>query len=522
MTPRLWILVIFLVLLTGLRLLLASQTELTPGEAYYYLWTQHPGIGYFSGGPGVAIAILAGTALFGHSELGVRLFSPFLGLGISLILFFFARQLYRERIGFWSAVALNLTPVFNLNAVLMTPEILALFFWTAGLVSFWFAIQQSRLSLWALSGAMIGCGFLSSYNNALQLLSVLIFLVLMPKYRVEFRRPGVYVLFGVFALFLSPPLIWNQQHDWIGLVSLSSERFLEDRVRHFSGFVEFVGQLLIIYSPIFFIALIATLLAFIPKTFRSSKINFLLSFSWPPLLAYSVFGFGRGIEPGSTAPAFISLSLLACVWCLDILPSGRPSKVLAAVGLAVGAIVSLLMLDSDLLRRAGLPLPYRNDALTHRLGWKTAAEEIDRFRSDFEQKLGEPVFLIGNDYRTAAILSFYLPHPRLEEPGHPPVYIPESQDIQNEFSFWPRYDEFVEPADKSEVNSLFSEQAGVNNFINRTALYITDAAEQTPPQNLQNSFTRWELVRRFQVSRRRQPLREFRIFACYQYQTLPL
>ncbi|MBV9274149.1 MAG: glycosyltransferase family 39 protein [Verrucomicrobia bacterium] len=522
MTPRIRILLIFLVLLTGLRLLLASQTELTPDEAYYYLWAQHPGVGYFSAGPGVAVAVLAGTALLGPSELGVRLFSPLLGLGVSLIFFFFARHLYRERLAFWSVVALNLTPVFNLDSLLMTPGILALFFWTAALLCFWFAIQRSGIWLWALSGALIGCGFLSSYNNALQLLSVLIFLVLMAKYRIEFRRPGVYVLFGVFALSLLPPLIWNQQHDWIGLISLSSESFLKDRVRHFSGFVEFVTQLLILYSPLFFIALIATLVAFIPKTFRSSKISFLLSFSWPVLAAYALFGFGRGLAPGETAPAFVSLGLLACVWYLDVLPSGRSSRALAAIGLAVAAMFTLFILDPDLLQRVGLPISYANHPSAHRLGWKTAAEEIGRFRSDFEQKLGEPVFLIGNDYRTAAVLSFYLPHPRVEEPGHPPIYIPESQDIQNEFSFWPRYDEFVEPADKSEVNSLFSEQAGVNNFINRTALYISDAAEQTPPQNLQNSFTRWELVRHFQLSRRHQPLREFRIFACYQYQTLPL
>jgi hypothetical protein len=62
----------------------------------------------------------------------------------------------------------------------------------------------------------------------------------------------------------------------------------------------------------------------------------------------------------------------------------------------------------------------------------------------------------------------------------------------------------------------------VNPFINRTALYITDSPDETPPQNLQNSFTRWELVDHFEVDRRHEPVHEFRIFACYQYQTLPL
>ncbi len=58
--------------------------------------------------------------------------------------------------------------------------------------------------------------------------------------------------------------------------------------------------------------------------------------------------------------------------------------------------------------------------------------------------------------------------------------------------------------------------------LNRTALYITDHGDGSPPQALQNSFTRWELVALFQLDRRGLPLREIRVFACYQYQTLPL
>ena len=76
-------------------------------------------------------------------------------------------------------------------------------------------------------------------------------------------------------------------------------------------------------------------------------------------------------------------------------------------------------------------------------GWRTLAEAVGKVRSDFEKQTGKTVFLIADERDRASELAFYLPDRRVEGPGHPPVYIPESQDMVNQFSFWPRYDEFV-------------------------------------------------------------------------------
>ena len=67
---------LFLVLLTGLRLAYIGRVELTPDEAYYQMWSERLDWGYYSKGPGVAVAIRAGTALFGPTEFGVRFLSP--------------------------------------------------------------------------------------------------------------------------------------------------------------------------------------------------------------------------------------------------------------------------------------------------------------------------------------------------------------------------------------------------------------------------------------------------------------
>ena len=70
-----WILFLFLIVLTCIRLVWGAFSELLPDEAYYYLWAQHPSVGYYSDGPGIAFSILVGTSIFGHFTASL-LFGP--------------------------------------------------------------------------------------------------------------------------------------------------------------------------------------------------------------------------------------------------------------------------------------------------------------------------------------------------------------------------------------------------------------------------------------------------------------
>ena len=517
----------FLLVATAARLFLASSSELSPDEAYYALWAQHPDISYYSKGPGVAMAILASTSLFGQTEFGVRFFSPLLGLGTSLAVYLLARRLLKEKVAFWSVISLNLVPIFNVGSIAMTIDPLSIFFWTVALYTFWLALEHSPKGFlfWPLTGALIGLGFLCKYTNAFQLFSIVFFLIAVPKHRVEFKRPGIYFLFLFFVPFLLPPFIWNQQHEWITLEHLSESGGLDRSFAlRFSQVAQFVGAHFGVYSPLLFAGLMIALFGSIRKAFQNSKVCFLLSFSWPVLLTYLVLSLQKVGEPNWTAPGFVSLGILGTWWWTSATRNNRVAGGACLAALIVAGLTTLAALNTDSLRMIGIPLSYRLDPSSRLRGWETVTEEVERFRSDFEKKLGQKVFLIGNKYQTASMLSFYLKDKQPEGPGHPPVYIPESQDIQNQFSFWPRYDEFTAPDEKSSPapSGYFTEEAGVNRFVDRSALFITDRPDNDPPPNLQNAFNRCELVAVFDLERRNLPLRQIRVFACYQYQTLPL
>jgi 4-amino-4-deoxy-L-arabinose transferase-like glycosyltransferase len=525
MKVRLFLLLGFLLLLTGIRWWLSANLELSPDESYHYLWSQHPDVSYYSKGPGVALAILAGTSIFGSTEFGVRFLSPLLGLCTSIIVYLLGRKLSREKVAFWSVLGLNLLPLFNLESVFMTVNSLSIFFWAGALYAFWLAIERSpRFSIfWPLTGIMIGLGFLCKYENALALVSVLLFLLVVPKYRSELRRPNFYVLLLCFTPFLAPPILWNLQHDWLGLDQMSNQAILNAlftiRLSHLS---ESFGAQLALYSPLLLICLLIALFGSIRKAFQNSKVCLVLTFSWPILFIYMIIALHQVSDPGWTAPAFIGLGILASHYWLQAANQRALVRGLCLAALGLSGLQASLAMNTNLMRTIGIPFPYGLDPSSRRQGWKTIAEAIDRFRAQFENKLGTKVFMIGNEYQTSSMLSFYLKDKGSEGPGHPPVYIPESQDIQNEFSFWPRYDEFVEADPSSKRDTTFTEEAGVNPFIDRTALYITDRPEAVPPQNLQGAFTRCELVAVYELARNDLPRRQIRIFACYQYQTLPL
>ncbi len=515
----------FLAALTLLRLVTASQMELIPDESYYYLWAQHPALSYYSKGPGVAMAIRASTALLGATELGVRLFSPLLSLGTSLLLFFLGRRLYGEAVGIWTAVAINVIPIFQAGGLLMTIDPLSIFFWAAALCTCWLALEYNGpfTWYWPFTGLLIGLGFLAKYTNAMQILSIFLLLAATPRYRREFSRPGFYAMLAVFGACTVPVFVWNSQHAWITLLHLRARGNLDSRFAiHPGELLLFLGAHAVVYSPLIFAGMLFALWRALTGRVHL-KSRFLLFFSVPLLLLYAVLALKKAGEPNWTAPAFLSLGILTVAfWYERARESPRVSQ-WAVAALATGIAMSLVIINPDLLRKAGIALPYAWDPSARARGWTTTALAVAGARQKFEAASGKPAFLIGNRYQTSASLSFYLPEKRVEGRGHPPVYIPESQDFENQFSFWPRYDEFVPPPPGSKPPDAYdTEEPAVNLFVGRDALFITDKPNESPDTAIKYGFERVDILAVYEIYRRGLPLRTLSVFACRNYRTRSL
>jgi 4-amino-4-deoxy-L-arabinose transferase-like glycosyltransferase len=522
-TRAVWL---FILALTAIRLSMLATTDLEFDEAHYWMWSERLAPAYFSKGPAIAFAIRASTAVFGPNEFGVRFFSPLLAAGTSLLLFYFGRRLFNATAGLWAVIALNVTPIFNIGAFVMTIDALSIFFWLAAMVTFWFALEKSpQFSwYWPLTGLLIGLGFLSKYTNALELVSIVLVLSLAPRFRPEFKRPGFYLMVGAFALCTVPPIVWNKQHAWVTLSHLRSRGGIEGGFGfHPVEVFAFIGEHFLAYSPFLFLALAWGVIGSWRRVNQQFKVLFLMWFGLPMFLFYLLLSLNKAAAPNWDGLAFLSFGLLAIYYWWKRLEASPILRLSAGIAVLVGLTMSAVALDTDLLHVAGYKFQ-RSDPSNRMRGWKSATGALETIRNDLETKLGEKLFLIADARDRASEISFYLRDKRPEGPGHPPAYIPESQDMVNQFSFWPRYDEFVElkPGATRQESEVYTEENGINLFVGRDALFIRDGDKQRVPHNIKAGFQTTELVGTIQVSRYGKPLRTWQVFLCRNYRTLPL
>ena len=522
-TRAVWL---FLAVLTAIRFSLLATTDLSFDEAHYWMWSERLAPAYFSKGPGIAFIIRASTAVFGANEFGVRFFSPVLAAGTSLLLFYFARRLFGAIAGLWAVIGLNATPIFNIGAVVMTIDAPSIFFWMAAMFTFWLALEKSPSFswYWPLTGLLIGLGFLCKYTNAFELVSVLVVLALVPRLRREFKRPGVYLLIGMFLLCTIPPIIWNAEHAWITVAHLRSRGSLD------SGFgfrqtevLSFLGQHFIVYSPLLFLALTWGVIASSRRINQQFKVLFLMWFGLPVFGFYLLLSINKSAAPNWDGLAFFGFGLVATYFWWKRVQTSFFYRVSASVAVLGGLVMSVVALNTDSLRVAGYQLP-RSDPSDRMRGWKSATEALEKIRNDLEAQLGEKLFLIADARDRASEISFYLRDKRVEGPGHPAAYIPESQDMVNQFSFWPRYDQFVElTSDIQRPDSeVYTEENGINLFVGRDALFIRAGEKGRVPRNIQAAFQSNELVGTIEVSRYGKAIRVWQVFLCRGYKTLPL
>ena len=584
----------FLIVLTVLRLVYIAQVGLLPDEAYYHEWSQRLDWWYFSKGPGIALIMRAGTALFGHTEFGIRFFAPLFGLGTTLLVHWLARRIYDARVAFWTVIVMSVTPIFNAGALLMTIDAPSIFFWAASLCTLWLALEKSPAFSWwwALTGILTGLGFLCKMTNAAFFASAILLLAMTARFRGELLRGGFWTMLLAFLPFTVPGAMWNQARGWPTTSHLAARGGLDAPWWDFDfgAFGEFVAFQFGVYSPLIFFTMLMALVATTWPSFRrwavaaqrafarlpaclgsawvrwlllvllllglwmagsffestlpnrfaalvvvvaalifigvrkeatnvQWKSRFLSAFALPLLLAYVWIALHHKCEPNWTAPASVSLIILTVAYGLDRVVKGiRGARTFTALALALGALISIVAVNSDILRAAGIPLSYDRDPSARLRGWSEAARKVDEFRQTIEKQSGQKVFLIANSYGTAAALSFYLPEKRIESPGHPPVYVPESPVPENQFHFWGRYDEYEERKVPVINDQEDSKEYGVSRFAGRTALYITDRPwDETPPEVLMRTFERWERKTVFEFSQGGLPLREIRVFVCYRY-----
>jgi 4-amino-4-deoxy-L-arabinose transferase-like glycosyltransferase len=464
---------------TVFRFFYANWLPILPDETYYLQWARHLDASYLSKGPAIAYTIAAGTAIFGTKNLGVRFFAVLLSAGTAWQIYLLARRWYDDITGLVAVLISGVVPIYAVGAVIMTIDPLSAFFWVWAANCFSRALQKHGLLNWTLAGFAVGCGFLAKYLNALELVSFLAFLLIVPSRRRQLARPGFWVMLLVTALCTTPVLAWNWRHDWIGFGNLMNRG-------HLGGggpfgisvgtFLNFLGMQAVVMSPFLFISMLASIFISFARKFsrhdgsRNEGEILLLLLFLPVFVMYLVLSWHVHCEPNWPAVSYLSLLvILASHWRKMLLVRKR-SQPWIIITFTFAWLQTLLMQDT-----ASLPLPPKLDPMSRVAGWPEIAAHLGELRDSEHAGV-----IIADAYKEAGVLSFYLP-------SQPFVYTLRHTPPANQYDLWPGY-----PS-------------------NLRAIWITGETSTYALQHDFNSITR---IERDIVYFRGRPFREYDVYVC--------
>jgi len=270
---------IFLLIASVIRIILSILFPLTADESYYWLWSKHLSLSYVDHPP--MVAYLNFLTTFGTENLlTLRLGVVFITLLVSILIYFIARDIFNEKVAFWSVVLFQLLPHFVVVWLTQFVELPLALFWAISLWIMTRIIKTKEGYWWYLLAVTLGLGYLSKYTMFLFWLCLDIFFFLSPENRFWLKRKELHLCLLISALFFLPVLIWNSQHQWVSFAFHSGKTTAD---AWGNNILPFVADQLVHFTPFLLFALY-NVGKFNLKKDAGSKLLF--SFSFPILLLF--------------------------------------------------------------------------------------------------------------------------------------------------------------------------------------------------------------------------------------------
>ncbi len=200
----------FIVVITAVRIWLASRIGLAPDEAYYWQWSNTLSLTYLDHPPLLAWLIRLGTSLLGQNPLGVRIFCILIGtVGIG-VTYGIGRTIHLSKPdAMVGAVLATLLPIPAVGTIIATPDTPLGLCWMLAILAMARLARSESPGSWYLLGAATGVGLLAKLTALLIPLTALLGIAFIPKLRSAFRASPPWGAF-LLALGIAAPYLVSE------------------------------------------------------------------------------------------------------------------------------------------------------------------------------------------------------------------------------------------------------------------------------------------------------------------------
>jgi hypothetical protein len=186
-------------------------------EYYYIACSKRLAAGYVDQPPLAMFLLAASRAVFGLSQLGLRVL-PALAHALTVLMAgLTTRKLGGRRTAVVLAgLAVLLAPVIIGHTNIYQMNAFAQIFWALAVYLVVLIAERSRPGLWILLGTVMGLGLLNKIDF-LWFGAGLAAGLLLTDMRKHLRTPWPYAAAGIALLLFSPFILWNINHDFVHL-----------------------------------------------------------------------------------------------------------------------------------------------------------------------------------------------------------------------------------------------------------------------------------------------------------------
>ncbi len=304
----LWVTCGFLALHLGL----AAVLPLISDETYYALWSSALDWDYYDHPPMIAVMIRAGAEVFGYSAFGIRVVAMLaMALTSMLVAAIAGLMAGDEAAGPRAALYFNVGFLALGVGSFASPDVPSTLFWALATWAALKAIESdgtSRrvLGWWGLAGLACGLGVMSKFTNLFLTVGFFGWLILTRQGRQNLLRPGPWLAVLSVVLVVTPLIVWNISHHWLGFERQFSR--IAATGLTFDTFAQYMGILALVPTPLIgFLALLGVVR-------WQGRGRALVLWSVAPLLVYfAVHALHGAVEVNWPMPATVAVAVLAAL-----------------------------------------------------------------------------------------------------------------------------------------------------------------------------------------------------------------
>jgi len=507
-TPTFW-LIIFLAMVSLLRLAFIGKIPVTPDETYYWSWSTRPDLAYFDQ-PGMVawIGWLANHLPHAPTVFTIRLPAVIIMALATLFAYACYQKLFDDQTeAILLAIAFNFTPIFfslGIATIHDTALILFLtgFYWAAARLiktpspatlrsPALSGTLRSTSANWTILSLFLLGALYSKLNAAIIALSFTLYIFISPFGRSQLRKPWVWISGLVCALGFLPVIAWNQQRAWPQLLATSQlvKKNGLDPGKIIETCAEYVVSQFGVYSPLIMLGMIAAIFAAVKhyRKTRDQRMLLLLTLSLPALFYFPLQSLRSPVFANWSLIAYFPLLVLFTRFSFDGFGKGKilnNSFWKAAVALAIIISVATLVETRFRLTRPLAWMVKDKLKLERPLDWRLDQEfeAWDQLKNFLDNNRMPEEKLSSRRYQIASLMQFLLS-------DHPtPVVVPGGFKL-SQYSLW------TSPEELRQKSAIYVDTSPMPERIRKCFAQVQDL--QAPL----NVHRRGRLVKKFYIYR---------------------